>query len=89
MLTQPVTVGSVPAEGQRINVAATGDLTIRGVTRSVTLDLQAQLQNGVLVVVGSTDVQFSDYGVTAPSAPIVASVDDHAVVEFQLYFVKQ
>ena len=32
---------------------------------------------------------FSDYGVTTPTAPIVASVDDHAVVEVQLYFVKR
>jgi polyisoprenoid-binding protein YceI len=89
VLTTPVDVGSVPAEGQRITAAATGDLTIHGVTRQVTIDLQAQLQNGVLVVVGSTDVSFSDFNVTAPTAPIVASVDDHGVVELQLYFVKQ
>ena len=89
VLTKPVDVGGVPAGGQRITAPAIGDLTIRGVTRQVTLDLEAQLQSGVLVVVGSTDVAFSDYGVTAPSAPIVASVDDHAVVEVQLYFTKQ
>jgi polyisoprenoid-binding protein YceI len=89
VLTEPVDVGSVPVEGQRITASATGDLTIHGVTHQVTLDLQAQLQNGVLVVVGSTDVQFSDYGVAAPTAPVVASVDDHGVVEVQLYFVKQ
>jgi polyisoprenoid-binding protein YceI len=89
VLTDPVDVGSVPVEGQRITAAATGDLTIHGVTHRVTLDLQAQLQNGVLVVVGSTDVAFSDYGVTAPTAPVVASVDDHGVIEVQLYFVKQ
>jgi len=79
----------VPAEGQRITAAATGDLTIHGVTRQVTLDLQAQLQNGVLVVVGSTDVAFSDYGVTAPTAPVVASVEDHGTIEVQLYFVRK
>jgi len=79
----------VPVEGQRITAAATGDLTIHGVTREVILDIQAQLQNDVLVVVGSTNVAFPDYGVTAPTAPVVASVDDHGVVEVQLYFVKQ
>src|SRR5207253_1324449 len=80
VLTEPVDVGSVPAEGERITADATGDLTIHGVTRQVTLDLQAKLQNGVLVVVGSTDISFDDYGVTAPTAPIVASVDDHGIV---------
>ncbi len=89
VLTAPVDVGSVPAEGQRVTAAATGDLTVHGVTHQVTIDLQAQLQNGVLVVVGSTDIAFSDYGVTAPTAPVVASVDDHGTVEIQLYFVKQ
>lgn len=36
----------------------------------------------------ATDVAFSDYGVNVPSAPIVAIVDDHAVVEVQLYFTR-
>jgi polyisoprenoid-binding protein YceI len=88
VLTKPVDIGSVPAEGERINVKATGDLTIHGVTRSVTIDLQAQLQGGVLVVVGTAPVTLADYGVTAPTAPIVASVEDSGTIEFQLYFKK-
>lgn len=86
VLTQPIQVGSVPAEGQRITVPATGDLTIRGVTRPVTIDLQAQLQGDILVVVGSAPVVLADYGVTAPTAPVVASVEDEGTFEFQLYF---
>lgn len=86
VLTQPVQVGSVPADGRRITVGATGDLTIRGVTRSVTIELHAQLQGGVLVVVGSAPVVLADYGVTAPTAPVVASVEDEGTFEFQLYF---
>ena len=88
VLTKPVDVGSVPAEGQKISVKATGDLTIHGVTKGVTIDLEAQLQGGVLVVVGSAPTTLSDYGVTAPTAPIVASVSDTATMEFQLYFKK-
>ena len=72
--------------GRRITVGATGDLTIRGVTKSVTIDLPAQLQGGVLVVVGSAPVALADYGVTAPTAPVVASVEDEGIFEFQLYF---
>lgn len=86
VLTQPIQVGSVPEDGRRITVGATGDLTIRGVTKSVTIDLQAQLQGGVLVVVGSAPVALADYGVTAPTAPVVASVEDEGIFEFQLYF---
>ncbi len=86
VLTQPIQVGSAPAEGQRISVPATGDLTIRGVTRQVIIELQAQLQGDVLVVVGSAPVVLADYGVTAPTAPVVASVEDEGTFEFQLYF---
>jgi polyisoprenoid-binding protein YceI len=86
VLTQPIQVGSVPADGQRISVPATGDLTIRGVTRQVTIELQAQLQGDVLVVVGSAPVALADFGVTAPTAPVVASVEDQGTFEFQLYF---
>jgi polyisoprenoid-binding protein YceI len=86
VLTQPVNVGSAPAGGQRITVPATGDLTIRGVTRSVTVELQAQLQGDVLVVVGSAPIVLAEYGVTAPTAPVVASVEDAGIFEFQLYF---
>jgi hypothetical protein len=39
-------------------------------------------------VIGTTEVSFADYGVTAPTAPIVASVEDHATVELQLYFTR-
>jgi polyisoprenoid-binding protein YceI len=88
VLTQPVDVGTVPASGQKIDLAATGDLTIRGVSRTVTVDLQAQVQGDILVVVGSAPVTLADYGVTAPTAPVVASVADHGTFEFQLYFKK-
>ncbi|MGH9280066.1 MAG: YceI family protein [Acidimicrobiales bacterium] len=88
-LTQPISVGSVPAEGEKIAVKATGDLTIKGVTRTATIDMEAQLQNGVLVIVGSAPVAFADFNITAPTAPIVASVESHGTIEFQLYLTKE
>ncbi|MGH9276741.1 MAG: YceI family protein [Acidimicrobiales bacterium] len=87
-LTQPISAGSVPAEGQKITVKATGDLTIKGVTKPATIDIDATLQNGVLVLVGSAPVAFADFGITAPTAPVVASVEDRGVMEFQLYLTK-
>jgi hypothetical protein len=40
--------------------------------------------NGTVVVVGSTDIVFADYGVSVPRSAVVLSVDKHGVVEFQL-----
>ena len=74
--------------GATTTVEATGDLTIHGVTTSVTLPLEAQLVDGTIVVVGSLDVALSTYGVEAPTAPIVVSVSDQATIEFQLFFTQ-
>jgi polyisoprenoid-binding protein YceI len=79
-LTQPIEA-AVPADGEVATVAATGDLTMHGVTQSVTVDLQAALSGDGVQVSGSVPVTFSDYGVDAPSFGFV-QVEDTGSVEF-------
>src|SRR5215208_1753078 len=62
-LTRPIELAGVPAEGDTVSVTAVGDLTLHGVTRSVTIPLQGQLTNGYVVVVGSLDVPFAAFGI--------------------------
>jgi polyisoprenoid-binding protein YceI len=83
-LTAPVELGADAASGNPIAVDAAGTLTIKGVTKNVTIPIEAQLVNGTVVVIGSTDIVFSDYGVSVPRSQIVLSVEDHGIVEFQL-----
>jgi len=85
-LTQPIDLGDAVNTGAPVSVQATGDLTVHGVTTPVTIPLEAQLVDGTIVVVGSLDIALSTYGVEAPSAPIVVSVSDDAVMELQLFF---
>ena len=87
-LAEPVELPTGMADGEAFSGSAEGDLTIKGVTNRVTFDLQAQLVGDSLVAVGSSEVIFSDYGVTAPTAPIVVSVEDHGIMEFQLIFTR-
>ncbi len=87
-LTEPIDLGDDPASGQEISATATGDLTIHGVTRSVQIPLQAQLVDGAIVLVGSTEVTFSDFDVAVPSAPIVVSVEDTGTLELQLLLTR-
>ena len=87
-LAEPVELPAGMAGGEAFSGAAEGDLTIKGVTNRVAFDLQAQLVGDIIVAVGSSDVVFSDYGVTAPTAPIVVSVEDHGIMEFQLIFTR-
>jgi len=87
-LAEPVALPAGMADGEAFSGSAEGDLTIKGVTNRVAFDLQAQLVGDVIVAVGSSDVVFSDYGVTAPTAPIVLSVENHGIMEFQLVFTR-
>lgn len=87
-LTEPIDLGDVPEDGETISVTATGDLTIKGVTNTAEVSLDAQLVDGTLVVVGSSPVVFADYGVETPTAAIVVSLEDEGTIEFQLFFQK-
>ena len=88
VLTEPIELGDAVTSGEAVTVTAVGELTIHGVTTTVSLPLEAQLVDGTIVVVGSLDVTFSDYGVSVPSAPILVSADDHGIVELQLFFTE-
>jgi polyisoprenoid-binding protein YceI len=88
VLTEPVDFGSIPASGESIAVTARGDLTVHGVTNAIEMPLEAQLIDDVIVVVGSTEVVFADYGVEVPSAVIVVSAEDRGPIELQLFFTR-
>ena len=88
-LTAPIELGPGAVDGAPVATTATGDLEIKGTTRPVEVAVEAQLVDGVIVIVGSVDILFSDFGVETPSAPIVLSVDDEGVMEFQLLMNRQ
>jgi polyisoprenoid-binding protein YceI len=88
VLTEPITLAAVPAAGETITTQAKGKFTLHGVTKDVTIDLQGRWDGRQVQVVGSMPIAFDDYGVSAPSAPAVASVDDHGEMELQLFFDK-
>ncbi len=87
-LTEPIPLGATATSGGDLTVNAIGNLTIHGQTQPVTLPLQAKLVGSTVIVVGSVDVTFADYGVEVPTAPIVVSVQDHGPIEFQLLFTR-
>jgi polyisoprenoid-binding protein YceI len=87
-LTQPFDIGMEPADGDTFNVDAVGDLTIAGVTNQVEVPLQAQVVGNLVVVVGSVDIDFADWNISVPSAPVVVSAENHGPIEMQLFFAR-
>lgn len=85
-LTRPIVLDEQPAEGKVVDVEATGDLTLHGVTREVTIPLEARWDGGQIAVVGSLDIAFADYEITPPSLG-PATVGDNGTIELQLLFV--
>lgn len=84
----PVDLGAVPVEGQPFTASVPGVVTIRDVSQEVTLELTGQRVGDVVVVVGALPVDFTSFGVSMPTAPIVVSVADAGDLEWQLFLTR-
>lgn len=87
-LGEAVDFGAVPTDGEPITVSVPGELTVKGITNPVEFELQAQLVDDVIVVVGQIPVVFADFDVSVPSAPVVLSAADNGIIELQLFFTR-
>lgn len=72
------------AAGESIAIEARGTLTLHGVERAVAVPIEAELAGDLLVVVGSLPILFADYDIAQPRSPILVSIEDNGVMEFQL-----
>lgn len=88
-LTEPIELERIPPEGETIEVDATGDLTLHGVTKQVTIPLQAERSGDVITVTGQLDIRFADFDISQPTSFAVLSIEDHGILEVQLFFTKQ
>lgn len=84
-LTSPISLATVPTDATPVDVKATGDLTLRGTTKPVTLDLRA-LRNGARIEVsGTIPITGAEWGIPNPSfGP--ASTEDHGDLELLVVF---
>lgn len=83
-LSTPIALPAPAAAGQTIKVSATGVLTIHGVSKTVTIPIDAQLSGSQIELVGSIIFPFSDFGMTPPTIGGFVSVQPNATMEFQL-----
>jgi polyisoprenoid-binding protein YceI len=89
VLSSPITLPADAGNGQAFRISATGALTIHGVTRTVTIPIDARLNGSQIELAGSITFPFSDFGMTPPSIGGFVSVQDDATMEFALKFAQQ
>ena len=84
-LTSPVDIAAIA--GGSATAEASGELTIAGVTRAVTVSLKAQTMDGSVEVQGSIPVTFADFGIAAPDLGFV-KVENTGTIEMLLQLKK-
>ncbi len=80
-LTAPVQLPKI-TEGQVFNLTATGNLSLHGVTKKVSLPLKAKESGSKFVVQGSLPIVMADYSIEPPSIGGFVSVDGNGAFEF-------
>ena len=84
-LTQPITLPAGVTKGQQVKVAATGALTLHGVTRTITIPLDARWDGDTIEAVGTAPIVLADYKIEPPKTAVVQA-DDHGSLELSLTF---
>ncbi len=86
VITDPAGIPLPEAVGEQVSFDVEADLTIHGVTRSVTVPGDGLLVDDAIEIVGTVDILLTDFDVTPPDL-LGRTVRDEAVVEFKLRFV--
>ena len=76
VLSDPITFDA-PAPGTVMNTNATGDLTIHGVTKRVTIPLMARWNGDTIDLSGGTGIVLADYGMHPLSVAGFVKTADH------------
>lgn len=84
-LSSPIDLPDSALSGDVIETKATGDLTLRGLTKPVDLTVQAQVKGSNVQVVGNITIEFDEWGIPDPSFS-GAQVEPRGILEFSLVF---
>jgi polyisoprenoid-binding protein YceI len=86
-LSSPITLPAGLEPCAKVNVSAVGKLTLHGVTKSVTVPLEAQWDGVKVTAVGNAPIVLADYNIEPPKTSVV-SVDNHGSLDVSLAFTR-
>lgn len=88
-VTEPVEIPATAVAGTAAALTLVGDLTLHGVTKSVSIPAQAQLVDGTIQVAGSITFLLADFEIVAPNVGgFIISIADEGTLEFQVNFTR-
>ena len=82
VLTSPITIDPTALAGT-VTHQASGSLTLRGVTKPVSVTIVSTVRDSEILLAGEIAVVFADWSIPNPSLPGI-STEDSGVLEFQL-----
>ncbi len=88
-LSEPIPIDALPSAESPLSVTVTGTLELHGVTNAVSIGLQGQYVDGLVVVAGSTEIALAEYDIEKPTGFRVLSIEDIGIMEFELVFERQ
>jgi polyisoprenoid-binding protein YceI len=80
---QPVALPAGADSGQAVTVSVPGQLTVRGVTRSVTATIQLRVTGSTAQIAGTIPTNMTDFGITPPAIGFT-TVQPAVTIEFSL-----
>jgi polyisoprenoid-binding protein YceI len=86
-LTSPISLPPDAATGAAVDATATGDLTLRGTTKSVTFPVSARLEGASVKITGTIPVVFAEWSIPNPSFGGITT-EDNGDLEFLLVLAR-
>lgn len=84
VLTSPIALGAIPADGTVRRYVATGTLALHGVTRAVRFTVSAERAGTSIDLLADITLPFGDWGISVQGVPFLADIQSPAVVEVLL-----
>jgi polyisoprenoid-binding protein YceI len=84
VLTGPIALGALPADGAVRRYPATGALTMHGVTRTVRFIVSVERAGSSIAVLADINFPFANWNIVVQGVPFVADIQSPATVEVLL-----
>lgn len=88
VLTRPIALGAIPAEGTVVRFPAVSNLTLHGVTHVMHFTASAERLGGSIYVLADITFPYGDWHLSAQGVPFLADLESPATIEVLLHLTQ-